>query len=94
VQSFPRTHKKVCRAVGVSEPALPVLHRYGFSDGVFVTTGKMDVGPSGRHDARAAATHMSVTEIRQWSPLGVEFGTRSLSHVELTDPQETSLKRK
>jgi GT2 family glycosyltransferase/peptidoglycan/xylan/chitin deacetylase (PgdA/CDA1 family) len=65
--------------------ALPVLRRYGFGATVFVVTG--EIGGVNHWDRRAGWGElplMNADEIRRWAASGIEFGSHSRSHRDLT----------
>lgn len=71
--------------VEVAELALPVLRRRGFGAAVYVVTGY--VGESNAWDHAQYPQPlglMSAGQIRQWADHGIEFGSHSRFHPDLT----------
>jgi len=68
----------------LTEHALPVLRRYGFSAAVFVVTGQIG-GTNAWDEKLGSATHrlMTAEQIRYWAGQGIEFGAHSRSHADL-----------
>jgi peptidoglycan/xylan/chitin deacetylase (PgdA/CDA1 family) len=69
----------------LAEYALPVLRRYRFGAGVFVVTGKLG-GTNAWDEAKGSTPHqlMTADQIRYWATQGIEFGSHSRTHVDLT----------
>jgi glycosyltransferase involved in cell wall biosynthesis/peptidoglycan/xylan/chitin deacetylase (PgdA/CDA1 family) len=67
------------------EYALPVLRRYGFGAAVYIVTGQLG-GTNAWDEARGSGTHNLMTgdQIRYWATQGIEFGSHSRTHAELT----------
>jgi peptidoglycan/xylan/chitin deacetylase (PgdA/CDA1 family)/glycosyltransferase involved in cell wall biosynthesis len=69
----------------LAEYALPVLRRYGFGAVVFVVTGQVG-GTNAWDEAQGSGTHrlMTAEQIRYWATQGIEFGSHSRTHTDLT----------
>jgi peptidoglycan/xylan/chitin deacetylase (PgdA/CDA1 family) len=69
----------------LAEHALPVLRRYGYGAVVFVVTGPVG-GTNAWDEARGSGTHrlLSTEQIRYWATQGIEFGSHSRTHADLT----------
>jgi glycosyltransferase involved in cell wall biosynthesis/peptidoglycan/xylan/chitin deacetylase (PgdA/CDA1 family) len=69
----------------ITEHALPVLRRHGFSAGVNIVTGQLG-GTNSWDEAQGSGTHrlMTVEQIRYWAAQGIEFGAHSRTHPDLT----------
>ncbi len=69
----------------LAEYALPVLRRYGFGAAVYIVTGQLG-GTNAWDEARGSGTlHlMSAEQIRYWARQGIEFGSHSRTHADLT----------
>lgn len=79
---------------GVARNALPVLFRYGFSAVVFVVTAR--VGSTNTWDeAKGFTTNrlMDAEQIRTWSRCGIEFGSHTRTHPDLTRLDDSDLQR-
>jgi len=79
---------------GAARNALPVLFRYGFCAVVFVVTAR--VGSSNTWDeAKGFTTNrlMDAEQIRLWSTRGIEFGSHSSTHADLTRLADSELER-
>lgn len=79
---------------GVARNALPVLFRYGFGAIVFVVTGR--VGSTNTWDeAKGFTTNrlMDAEQIRMWSQCGIEFGSHSRTHPDLTRLADSDLQQ-
>ena len=64
--------------------ALPVLHRHGFGAGVFVLTGQIE-GHNGQVRKPAGIPPlMNAAQIQHWAAQGIEFGSYSRTHPDLT----------
>ncbi|MHB8381202.1 MAG: polysaccharide deacetylase family protein, partial [Candidatus Binataceae bacterium] len=63
----------------LAEHALPVLRRYGFTATVFVITGLS--GGDGMFEERRVMTR---EQIRYWAGEGIEFGSHTRTHADLT----------
>lgn len=75
----------------IAEHALPVLKSYGFSATVFVVTGL--VGRTNEWDTpkwRSLAL-MDAEQLRFWAASGVEFGSHSCQHHDLTKLTDVEL---
>ncbi len=73
--------------------ALPVLRRYGFGATIFVVTGQ--IGGVNQWDRKAGWGElplMNVDEIRRWGAMGIEFGSHSRSHRDLTTLSQDELR--
>ena len=75
----------------LAEHALPVLRRYGFGAAVFVVSGQLG-GTNAWDEARGSGTHrlLSEEQICHWARNGIEFGSHSRTHSDLTtlSPEE------
>jgi len=70
---------------GIAQNALPLLQQYGFTAVVFVVTSR--VGGTNQWDEEKGlprSTLISAEEIRTWSQRGIEFGSHSRTHTDLT----------
>ena len=69
----------------LTEYALPVLRRHGFSATVFIVTGQVG-GTNAWDEARGYASLrlMTADQIRSWAAQGIEFGAHSRTHADLT----------
>jgi peptidoglycan/xylan/chitin deacetylase (PgdA/CDA1 family) len=69
----------------ISEYALPVLRRHGFSAAVNIVTGQLG-GTNAWDEVQGSGTHrlMTVEQIRYWATQGFEFGAHSRTHPVLT----------
>jgi peptidoglycan/xylan/chitin deacetylase (PgdA/CDA1 family) len=69
----------------LTEYALPVLCRFGFSAVVFIVTGLVG-GTNLWDEAQGFGTHrlMTAEQIRKWAARGIEFGAHSRTHADLT----------
>jgi glycosyltransferase involved in cell wall biosynthesis/peptidoglycan/xylan/chitin deacetylase (PgdA/CDA1 family) len=69
----------------IADYALPVLKRYGFGGAVFLVTGRIG-GTNAWDEQQGSAAHRLLTEdqIRRWSQQGIEFGSHSRTHPDLT----------
>ena len=78
----------------VAEYALPILRRHGLGAVVFVPTG--EIGGINRWDSdRGSGTHLLMTaeQIQYWSSQGIEFGSHSRTHADLTGLSDDELER-
>jgi len=69
----------------IGKYAFPVLRRYGFGATVFVVTGH--IGKTNAWDeVRGSAIHplMTAEQIRYWASQGIDFGSHSRTHPNLT----------
>lgn len=69
----------------ITEHALPVLKKYGFSATVFVVTDQ--IGGTNAWDERlgsATLQCMTVEQIRQWAAERIEFGAHTRTHADLS----------
>jgi peptidoglycan/xylan/chitin deacetylase (PgdA/CDA1 family) len=75
-----------------AEYALPLLARYGFKAAIFVVTGY--VGKTNEWDQNIGSAPlqlMSAGQICFWAAEGMEFGSHSRSHTDLTQLDERTL---
>lgn len=69
----------------IAEYALPVLRGYGFKAVVFVSTGTLaESNTRGRAQVLDNLSLMTPEQIRYWSGLGIEFGSRGRTAADLT----------
>jgi peptidoglycan/xylan/chitin deacetylase (PgdA/CDA1 family) len=69
----------------LTEYALPVLQRYGFSAVVFVVTGKLGgTNDWDRGKWAADLPLMTADQVRYWANQGIEFGAHTRTHRDLT----------
>lgn len=78
----------------IAEYALPVLHRHGFGAMVAVVTSQIG-GTNAWDESQGSETHLLMTaeQIREWAAKGIEFGTHSRTHRDLTTVSETDLQK-
>lgn len=77
----------------IAEHALPVLRRYGFGAAVFAVTARM--GESSDWDKSMGYPTlplMSGAQIRYWADQGIEFGSHSRTHPNLTQLSRDALR--
>jgi peptidoglycan/xylan/chitin deacetylase (PgdA/CDA1 family) len=77
----------------IAEHALPVLKSYGFRATVFVVTSL--IGRTNEWDTPKwrALPLMDADQIRAWAACGIEFGSHSCRHYDLTTLGESELRR-
>lgn len=78
----------------VCDYALPILRRYGFSAVVYVVTHR--IGASNLWDqatGSAPIALMSADQIRHWAQNGIEFGSHTRTHPDLTTITGAELER-
>lgn len=76
----------------IAEHALPVLHEFGFGAAVFVATAH--IGGASTWDERLGYRSlpvMSAEQIRYWALRGIEFGSHSHTHPDLTGLTQCAL---
>ncbi len=68
----------------LTDYALPVLRRHGFSAAVYIVTGQLG-GTNAWDEAQGSGTHrlMTAEQIRYWAGQGIEFGAHSRTHADL-----------
>ncbi|HUY27492.1 MAG TPA: polysaccharide deacetylase family protein [Candidatus Binataceae bacterium] len=74
--------------VELAERAFPILGRYGFTATVFVITGLS--GAQGSFEGRRVLT---LEQIRHWARQGIEFGSHTRTHPDLTALDSSALER-
>jgi len=69
----------------LAEHAFPVLRRHGFGAVVFAVTS-LAGGTNAWDEAKGSATHRLLTaeQIRYWAAQGIEFGSHTRTHADLT----------
>jgi peptidoglycan/xylan/chitin deacetylase (PgdA/CDA1 family) len=72
----------------IAEHALPLLHKMGFGATVFIVTEL--VGSASFWDGRRL---MTAPQIRKWAAKGVEFGSHTCTHPDLTQVGGVTLRR-
>jgi len=78
----------------LAEHAFPVLRRYGFGGAVFVVSRQIG-GTNAWDEARGSGEHrlLSAEQICAWAGKGIEFGSHSRTHVDLTTLSEEELQQ-
>ncbi|MCU1285365.1 MAG: hypothetical protein JWO13_1715 [Acidobacteriales bacterium] len=77
----------------LAEFAFPILKEFGFGATVFIVTSQ--IGGTNDWDQRngsAAHALLSADEIIHWSRSGIEFGSHSVTHPDMTSLNETDLR--
>ena len=69
----------------VYDQAFPILHHYGFSATLFLTTGESgDCMDRARLPSMSGRPMLSWSEIKEMHRCGIEFGAHTLTHPDLT----------
>ena len=69
----------------LTEHALPIVLRYGFSAAVYVVTGRLGATNTwDQSEGSGALRLMSAKQIQHWAQKGIEFGAHSQTHSDLT----------
>jgi len=70
----------------ITEHALPVLQRYGFSAAVYLVTRRLSARDDwpGWNGERNLLALMSSEQVRKWAARGIEFGGHTRTHRDLT----------
>jgi peptidoglycan/xylan/chitin deacetylase (PgdA/CDA1 family) len=73
----------------VYSQVLPLLDTYGFSASVFMVAGYIGKKPS--WDVYSHGRHLSAVQLRELSERGIEIGSHSLTHPDLTRLSDNDL---